>query len=199
MPTLLICFQRFCFALVLSLMVGCVQLTTPDEVPPANDQTQAPPVVMAMDSETLLDFSLAVSKLPSSTQADLCRSLLKRQKGMPNIDTQVQILVGRLFSEVCGDAPKILESVAANPNFDQFDEPSQKLIAVYSSILKRMQLFSKKLAVLERKQKSLQNNADGKNSKIPKSSQEESQLLRDKLEAIRSMEKQLDEADPNPN
>jgi len=61
--------------------------------------------------------------------------------------------------------------------------------------------LSKKLAVLERKQKSLQSLLGSKGAKNPGkpkggkvAKDGEARLLRDKLEAIRAMEQKLDEA-----
>jgi hypothetical protein len=127
-----------------------------------------------------------------AARVELCRSLLKHQKEVSSTEISVQLLIARMFSESCGDISKILDGVASVSNGNQYDVQSQKLIGIYAEILKRMQSSSKKLAALERKQKSLQTLLDSKGNKSSGASND-SRLLRDKLDAIRNMEKQLDE------
>ncbi|WP_347986251.1 hypothetical protein [Methylomonas sp. AM2-LC] len=183
----------WCLTSILLLLAGCSQLNTQDEYPQSSGQNQAPVVSASPDYDVLLDFSLKVSNMAVAGRAELCRSLLKRQKETPSTEISVQLLIGRLFSESCGDISKILDAVASVSSTNQYDEHSQKLIVIYAEILKRMQNSSKKLVALERKQKSLQALLDSKGNKNPQGSSNDSRLLRDKLDAIRNMEKQLDE------
>ncbi len=101
-------------------------------------------------------------------------------------------MVGRLLSDACGDIPKILNGVDSIPPGSLSDERMQKLVAIHTEALKRLQNVSRKLGSLERKQKT--SNLYW-NRKIPDGSKkDETRLLREKLEAIRSMEKHLDES-----
>jgi peptidoglycan hydrolase CwlO-like protein len=83
-------------------------------------------------------------------------------------------------------------------------------VSIYTEALKRLHDVSKKLDSLERKYKKLQSLLESKkvgNSKkfiykpkkdvkdLEEPTDDQTQLLREKLEAIRSMEKHLDESD----
>jgi hypothetical protein len=77
------------------------------------------------------------------------------------------------------------------------DEQTQKLLGVSVELLKRLNTTSKSLTILERKQKSLQMLLDSKGKEEPNNTKNDAKLLRDKLEAIRAMEKQLDNPSEN--
>ena len=68
----------------------------------------------------------------------------------------------------------------------------QKLVAIDTEILKRLQNVSRKPVSQERKPKKVQSVPESKETKG--SNKNETRLLREKLEAIRSMEKHLDES-----
>jgi len=101
-------------------------------------------------------------------------------------------MVGRLLSDACGDIPAILDGVDSIPYASLSDERMQKLVAIDKEILKRMQNVPKKSGSVERKAKKAQSVPESKQTKG--SNNNETRLLREKLEAIRSMEKHLDES-----
>ena len=101
-------------------------------------------------------------------------------------------MVGRLLSDACGDIPRILEGVGSIPPGNLADERMQRLVAINTEALKRLQNVSRKVGTLERKQKSVQTVLESKDENVSKKN--ETRLLREKLEAIRSMEKHLDES-----
>jgi hypothetical protein len=68
----------------------------------------------------------------------------------------------------------------------------QRLVTIHTEALKRLHNVSRKLGSLERKQKTVQSVLESKDTNGSKKN--ETQLLREKLEAIRSMEKHLDES-----
>jgi len=78
-----------------------------------------------------------------------------RQRDAPGTGVQLHLLTGRLLSDACGDIPKILEGVDAIPLDGLPDERVRHLVSAQREALKRLHGLSKKLAVLERKQKSL--------------------------------------------
>jgi hypothetical protein len=101
-------------------------------------------------------------------------------------------MVGRLLSDACGDIPKILDGIGSIPYTSLSDERMRKLIAIDKETLKRMQTVPKKSDSVERKPKKVQAVPQSKETKS--SNNNETRLLREKLEAIRSMEKHLDES-----
>lgn len=141
--------------------------------------------------DELLAFGANMAKIPSASRADVCRTLLKRQKDAPGTGVQLHLMVGRLLSDTCGEIPKILNGVSAIPPGSLPGERMQKLVAIHTEALKRLQNMAKKLGTLEHKQKSVQSVLDSKDAS--RSKKNEARLLREKLEAIRSMEKHLDE------
>jgi hypothetical protein len=68
----------------------------------------------------------------------------------------------------------------------------QRLVAIHTEALKRLQNVSRKPGTLEHKQKTVQSVPESKDTS--ESKKDENRLLREKLEAIRSMEKHLDES-----
>lgn len=147
--------------------------------------------VLYSDLDAVLEFGNDLANMNAAARAEACRSLLKQQKGEPEVGVLLQLMVGRLLSDACGDIPKILAGIAGIPPSSLADERMQRLVAVHAEALKRIAGTSKKLGTLERKQKTVQNVLDSKDGTGSK--KQESKLLREKLEAIRSMEKQLDE------
>jgi len=107
-------------------------------------------------------------------------------------------MVGRLLSDACGEIPRILDDVASISPRSLYDERMQRFVAINTEALKRLQNVSRKVGSLERKQKTVKSVQESKDSTGPKDSTEskndETRLLREKLEAIRSMEKHLDES-----
>jgi hypothetical protein len=144
------------------------------------------------DFDELLAFGANMAKTPSSSRADVCRTLLKRQKDSSGPGVQLHLMVGRLLSDSCGDISRILNGVSAIPPGNLPDERMQRLVAIHTEALKRLQNASRKTGTVERKQKSLQSAPESKDTNG--SNNNETRLLREKLEAIRSMEKHLDES-----
>ena len=142
--------------------------------------------------DELLAFGASMAGMSEAARADLCKSLLNTQNISPSEGKQLHLMVGRLLSESCGDIPKILDGVhAISPSYAS-DERVQRLIAIDTQILTRMQNPSKKSSVTEQKQKKLKTAIESKEPQEPK--KDETRLLREKLDAIRSMEKQMDES-----
>ncbi|MBD9357952.1 hypothetical protein [Methylomonas albis] len=178
------------FSLIASLLVigGCADVNS--SVKEHFPTVYSAPVVHS-DIDELLDFGNTLTNMNTASRTETCRSLVKRQKEEPEIGGLLHLLVGRLLSDACGDIPKILDEIAGIPPSSLGDERMRHLVAIHSEALKRVNSTSKKLGSLERKQKTVQNVLETKDAAGSK--KEESRLLREKLEAIRSMEKQLDE------
>jgi hypothetical protein len=187
--------QIISLALSLLLLAGCAEFNSGGDVG-YPDIYKAP--FMQSDFDELLAFGANMAKMPPSARAEACRTLQKRQINSPGASIQLQLMVGRLLSDACGDIPKILDGVSAIPPGSLPDERMQRLVAINTEALKRLYNVSKKLSSLERKQKSVKSVLESKTTNEPKNAKEsnknETRLLREKLEAIRSMEKHLDES-----
>jgi hypothetical protein len=143
------------------------------------------------DIDELLQFGATMSRISPSSRAETCRILLKRQKDSPTpiAGVQIHLMLGRLFSESCGDIPKILQGVDSIPSRQLYDEQTQQLIAINREALKQLDAQPRKTVFLERKNKTI---AEPEAQAVPGSAKDENLLLREKLEAIRSMEKKMD-------
>jgi hypothetical protein len=176
-------------ALILLLMTGCAQFDAG-----FNDRFSGrynDPYAQS-DFDELLGFGANMANMPASSRAELCRSLLKRQKGPQDVGIQLHLMVGRLLSDACGAIPKILDGVGSISSRYLSDERLKRFVSINTEALKRMNTVARKLGSLESKQKKVETVLESKDSKGSK--KDESRLLREKLEAIRSMEKQLDES-----
>jgi hypothetical protein len=177
--------RNITLALSFSLLTGCTQLY------PGYSYRYNDPYAQS-DFDELLAFGANMSKISSSSRADVCRTLLKRQKNPPGPGVHLHLMVGRLLSDACGDIPKILNGVNSIPPGSLPDERMQRFVAIHTEALKRLQNVSRKLGTLEHKQKTVRSVLESKDTN--ESKKNETQLLREKLEAIRSMEKHLDES-----
>lgn len=144
------------------------------------------------DFDELLAFGANMAKISPSSRAEVCRTLLKRQKNPPGAGIHLHLMVGRLLSDSCGDIPRILNGISSIPPGSLRDERMQRFVAIHTEALKRLQSVSRKIGTLEHKQKSVQSVLESKDTGGSKKN--ETRLLREKLEAIRSMEKHLDES-----
>jgi hypothetical protein len=175
-------------ALSLLLLSGCAEFNAGwnGSSDPYND-----PYAQS-DFDELLAFGANMAKISPSSRTEVCRTLLKRQKNPPGAGIHLHLMVGRLLSDTCGDIPRILDGINSIPPENLRDDRMQKLVSIHTEALKRLQNVSRKTGTLERKQKPAQSAQESKNTSG--SNKNETRLLREKLEAIRSMEKHLDES-----
>jgi len=197
--------MRFMSFILLSVLFSACAPFNAEEEKEVSVQASPPPKPPEKSQfDELLDFAANMAGMPVAARTDTCRALLKNQKEHPGPQIQLRLLVGRLYSDNCGEITRILEGVAAIPANMFSEERLHKLVASYREALKRMVTSTKKtnVNVVERKQKTVEKtvekNSDIENTSEPKAVSKEqkgseSSLLRDKLEAIRTMEKQLDE------
>jgi hypothetical protein len=202
--------QKISLLLSLLLLAGCARFNFGWN----EDSGRHDGPYMQSSFDELLAFGANMANIPPLSRSEVCSTLLKRQKDYPGTTgIELHLMVGRLFSDTCGDIPEILKGVGSIPPENLSDERVQKLVSIYTEALKRSQAVSIKLSSLERKHKKLQSVLESKNvsrskknTTISKKTEDESkktedeskknetQLLREKLEAIRSMEKHLDES-----
>ena len=202
--------QKISLLLSLLLLAGCARFNFGWN----EDSGRHDGPYMQSSFDELLAFGANMANIPPLSRSEVCSTLLKRQKDYPGTTgIELHLMVGRLFSDTCGDIPEILKGVGSIPPENLSDERVQKLVSIYTEALKRSQAVSIKLSSLERKHKKLQSVLESKNVSRSKknkpiskkngdeskktedeSKKNETQLLREKLEAIRSMEKHLDES-----
>lgn len=180
--------QNISLALAILLLTGCTQVNS------GLDQSPPPiiPAHVQSDFDDLLAFGANMAKSSPAARTESCRTLLKRQKNSPEDEIQLQLMLGRLLSDACGDIPKILDGVGTIPPELLADERMQKMITIQTEALKRLLPAPKKSGTQERKQKTDKSGLESKETTGAKKN--ETDLLREKLEAIRSMEKHLDES-----
>ncbi len=143
------------------------------------------------DFDELQAFGSGMATMPSSTRAKTCRSLLKQQKISPNPDIYLRLMIGRLLSDACGDISRILSGVNSIPPGNMPDARLQRLVTIDTEILKRLSNASRRHGSQECSQRPEPSGPESKSNNGEKKN--ETRLLREKLEAIRSMEKHLDE------
>ena len=188
--------------LCLLLLAGCADFNsgwsgTPNQY--AND-----PYAQS-DFDELLTFGDNMANIPPPSRTEVCRILLNRQNGAPGAGVWLHLMVGRLLSDSCGEIPKILDGLSTIPPGSLPDQRLQKLVDIHTETLKRMNTpVSKKTCSVTRKTKAAKSTQEAKDSagstdlkESTESQKGETRLLREKLEAIRSMEKHLDESDGN--
>jgi len=175
--------------LILTLTAtGCASFSTDQQKPPAKPDPFGQSRVIP-----LLAFGANMATLSRDSQSELCKSILETpQTQTPSDDTPLRLMVGRLLSASCGDIPKILEDIEAIRSRYISDDYLQRFITLQVQVLAHMHTQSVKLDIVEHDQKKVKSLLNTKGEK-----KKENNLLREKLEAIRSMEKQLDESSNN--
>ncbi|MCK9605945.1 MAG: hypothetical protein M0R33_05780 [Methylomonas sp.] len=180
--------RLLCLILNVLLVTGCAGFNS------ANDrdaQNRYDPYAQSGIDE-LLAFGASMASMSDAGRAELCKSLLNTQKISPSDGKQLHLMVGRLLSNACGDIPTILAGVHAISPAYASDERVQRLIAIHTQALQRIHRQAEKLNVVEQKQKKIKTTLESKEPAGPQKN--ENRLLREKLEAIRTMEKQMDES-----
>jgi hypothetical protein len=149
------------------------------------------------DFDELLAFGDNMARISPSARAKVCRTLMKRQKSSSShAGIQLHLMVGRLLSDACGDISRILYEVRSIPSRNLSDTRMQRLVAIHTEALKRMHYGQRRVVYSECRQKPAHTVAGPKESSGSKNN--ETRLLREKLEAIRSMEKELDQSGDAP-
>jgi len=184
--------RRLPFFLIILLLSGCARFNSgyQDNFPSHTD-----PYAESGLSE-LLAFGTSMTNMSEASRAELCRSLLNTQKISPSYGVQLHLMVGRLLSDACGDIPKLLNGInAINPAYVS-DEDLRRFIALNSNVLMRLQAQqARPNRTAEHRQQKIKSVPNTKDTN--ETTNDETRLLREKLEAIRSMEKHMDESNSN--
>ncbi|MGR8930203.1 MAG: hypothetical protein ACU836_06130 [Gammaproteobacteria bacterium] len=173
--------------LFILILAGCAQLQ-----PPYNGTQAAVQSYRYSPSNVteILAFGAEIAKMNESSRAEKCKALASQTKKPGEHRTiQLKLMVGRLLSDSCGDIPALLEEIdRLEISRDAVD--LQHLVALHKLALIRIYEQSQKLSSMEQKRpKVIKSSPDAKGT-----DKSEARILREKLEAIRSMEKQLDES-----
>jgi hypothetical protein len=177
-----------CLGLIV-LLSGCASFNS-DPVAPATEPAYDPYAHSGIDE--LLAFGASMSAMSEVERSELCKSLVNTQKISPSSGKQLHLMLGRLLSDNCGDIAKIINEIQAiKPNYVD-DERLQRFITINTLALRRLQNHSKKASV-DSKPKKSKSKTDIKEA-TSEPSKDESRLLREKLEAMRTIEKQMDES-----
>jgi len=150
-------------------------------------QEPATPPHERIDSDELLRFGAHLAQATPAERKTICRDLLKREREHADPGLRLQLMVGRTLSKSCGDVATVLKWVSAIPS-DRIAEDSVRwLIARDSAVLKEMRRLERAASQAPRTRKSSRVQASPTQAQ-----QDETARLRQKLEEIRAIERQLD-------
>jgi len=177
-------------ASALWLITGCAQLNSGFKGGFLNNYNDP---YTRSDYDELLVFGDNMTNMSASSRAEVCRALTRRQRGAHDPGIQLHLMVGRLLSDSCGSIPKILKGVDTIPPGYLSDSRLRRFVSINTEALKRMNSGARRSGAVDSRQKKSQAALESNNSRG--SRKDENRLLREKLEAIRSMEKQMDESE----
>ncbi|HYE36448.1 hypothetical protein [Methylocaldum sp.] len=177
----------------LSVLTGCAEYYA--DWPRASYYTPSYDAYSRSDIDELLGFGAAFANKTGASRAEECRRLLKHYQRNPDVGVRLHLLIARTLSEACGDTTKILASIGAIPPNRMPDGRVQNLVAIQMETLKRAGSLSRRSAATDRKSDRKQATVCAPDSKpVYKTDPptDEAKILREKLEAIRAIEKSMD-------
>lgn len=176
-----------CIFFIVILVAGCAEF---NGTPPVAAVKPPEPMPLKMEVDAFLEFGANMATMAPSARDETCLALLKSQKaGNASMEVVLRLLSGRLLSESCGESRKILDAVS---KLAITDTRLQQMILFQTEALKRSTSALKKSSS-ECKAKSSSSATEAKVNKDAKDTKDnETKLLREKLEAIRSLERRLD-------
>lgn len=137
------------------------------------------------DVDELLHFQADFAGKSPNARAEECRWLLKRQQETPQLGWTMRLMMGRTLSDSCGEPTKLIRTYEALADKIVPDQRITWMATYHAEVLKRSGTPTRKASgTSDRKQKTDTPQNPGK---------DDSKLLREKLEAIRSIEKKMDE------
>ncbi|WP_051331949.1 hypothetical protein [Methylocaldum szegediense] len=147
------------------------------------------------DIDELLGFGAAFANKSRARRAEECRRLLKFYQKNPDVGVRLHLLIARTLSEACGHTTKILAAVGGIAPEQMPDGRVQNLVAIHMEMLRHAGGQPRRAAVAERKPD--RKPTEGRVSEPKPGGKEnsvtdEAQILREKLEAIRAIEKSMD-------
>ncbi|NJD05519.1 MAG: hypothetical protein FIA97_03345 [Methylococcaceae bacterium] len=140
-----------------------------------------------VDADDLLAFQADFAHKSAAARAEECRWLVKRQQQSPQLDWTLRLMIGRPLSESCGDPGRLVRAYESLSARQHLDRRAEGLGDYQAKVLQRLGYGGRRTdAAAERTEKST---AKGNGKDDPK-------LLREKLEAIRAIERDMDENQP---
>lgn len=185
--------NRSVFLAGLSVLGGCAEFS--DDWARPSYYLQSHDSYSRTDLEELLGFGAAFANKSAAARAEECRRLLKRSKANPDTGVRLHLLVARTLSKACGDKTRIIASVGGIPPDRLPDGRVQNLIAIQMETLRHGASVSRKAVATPRKTERKQATVRAPDTKeAPKNDTptDEAKILREKLEAIRAIEKSMD-------
>ncbi|QSA97714.1 hypothetical protein [Methylococcus sp. EFPC2] len=140
----------------------------------------------------LIDFQRDFAARSATARAEECRWLSQRQKETPQASWLLRLMMGRALSDNCGDTSRLLSAYEDLARQNTLDAPVAGMAAYQAEILKRLGSGSSGRRAAASERRATKGEAE------PKASKDETKLLREKLEAIRSLEKKMDEDSAAP-
>ncbi|MGX2041773.1 hypothetical protein ACWJKU_16825 [Methylocaldum sp. MU1018] len=185
----------------LSVLAGCAEFS-PDRYS-ASYYTPSYDAYSRSDLDELLGFGAAFANKTGVARAEECRRMLRQFQKNPDVGVRLHLLIARTLSDACGDATKILASVGGISPESLPDGRVQNLVAIQMETLKRAGSLARRSAAADRRpdRKQAACAPDSKPVSKTDSPKDEARILREKLEAIRAIEKSMDapEADAQPD
>ncbi|WP_139556988.1 hypothetical protein [Methylotetracoccus oryzae] len=140
-----------------------------------------------IDSDELLRFGAHLAQATPPERKTLCRDLLKREREHADPVLQLKLMVGRTLSRSCGDIAAVLKWVSGIPSDHIAEDRLRWLIARDSAVLREMRRLERAASQAPRTRRSAR--VQGRPTQAQ---QDETARLRQKLEEIRAIERQLD-------
>jgi len=137
-----------------------------------------------VDIDDLLEFQADFAHKSPAARADECRWLVKRQQQSPQLEWTLRLMIGRPLSESCGDPGRLLRSYESLSSRQRMDRHSEGLGDYQARLLQRLGYGVRR------------DNAEHADKNAAKTAKDDPKLLREKLEAIRAIEREMDESRP---
>lgn len=131
----------------------------------------------SVDVDDLLRFQASFADKSPVARAEECRRMLKYQKQSPKPDWILRLMIGRPLSESCGEPAWLVRKFEALRSKRYLGRMTEGLANYQIKVLQRL----------------CSSGRTEKDETTIKPSKNDAKLLRDKLEAIRTMEKAMDE------
>lgn len=136
-----------------------------------------------VDADDLLAFQADFAHKSPAARAEECRWLAKRQQQSAQLDWTLRLMIGRPLSEACGDPGRLVRSYESLSARQRLDRRAAGLGDYQAKVLQRLGYAGRREGGTEHTDKN-----------AAKSGKDESKLLREKLEAIRAIERGMDES-----
>lgn len=149
----------------------------------------------------LVNFQVDFAAKSPADRVKECRALRKKQGAKPEARWLLRLMIGRALSEGCGEPAALLRAYDALAGQRSLEQPVAGMAAYQAEVLKRVGRPARQAVPTGRKSRdeTVQPAGKDKAEPTPPAAKDEAKLLREKLDAIRSMEKKMDEITEEPS